>query len=66
MDGEGTGANTPKDGATEKINQPPKRVRVLVNNLGPNLYQAGQVTEDPDICALYGDGTNRVGPVTVR
>jgi len=30
-------------------------VEVLVDNLGPKLYQTGDKTSDPDIVALLGD-----------
>jgi hypothetical protein len=31
------------------------KVKVLVNNLGPKLYQAGAVTDDAEIVALLDD-----------
>lgn len=38
----------------------PTRVRVMVNNLGPLLFKKGEVTSDPQIVKLLGDGTGRV------
>ena len=38
----------------------PTLVRVMVNNLGPLLFKKGEVTSDPQIVKLLGDGTGRV------
>lgn len=44
----------------------PKKVRVMVDNLGPKLYRKGQTTDDPAIIALLDDGTGRVARVEER
>lgn len=44
----------------EQPEQTPTSVEVTVNNLGTKLYQMGDITSDPEIVALLGDGSGRV------
>ena len=47
----------------EPDKKPGPKVRVLVNNLGHKLYQAGDVTDDAEVVALLGDERNLVEKV---
>lgn len=66
----GAAKTTPPAGAAkttpstqEPDKKPGPKVRVLVNNLGPKLYQVGAVTDDPAIVALLDDPRNLVEKV---